>query len=418
MATRAGRPCSLAFISAPVQLSTRDEIAHRLEEARQRTLQLVEPLTDDELNRVYSPILSPLAWDLGHIANFEELWLVQTIGDREPLRGELGRFYDAIENPRATRNELPILRGDDLRAYMRDVRARALEVLGEVDLESGGDPLLAGGFVYELLLAHEHQHNETMLQLIQMIDGYEPVEAVEPPAPGPDADAGPEMVLVEGGEVEIGAGPEGFAYDNERPRHTVALEPFWIDRAPVTNAAYAEFVRDTGAEPPMYWEPDGAGGWVRTAMGRREPVDPDEPVVHVSWHEADAFARWAGKRLPTEFEWEAAARGADPERANLDQLAFGCARVGAYADAPSESGAVHMLGDTWEWTSSDFLAYPGFRAFPYREYSEVFFGDTYKVLRGGSWAARRNVVRTTFRNWDLPQRRQIFAGLRCARSAA
>jgi iron(II)-dependent oxidoreductase len=406
---------SLPAISAPVQLSTRDEIAQRLEEARHRTLQLVEPLSDEELNRVYSPILSPLAWDLGHIANFEELWLVQRVGRREPLRGELGQFYDAIENPRSIRGELPILRGSELRAYLDDVRARALEVLDGVDLESTDDRLLADGFVYELLIAHEHQHTETMLQLIQMIDGYEPVESVE--VPPVDAVDGPDMVLVDGGPVEIGAGPHGFAYDNERPRHSVELAPFWIDRQPVTNGAYAEYVRETGADPPMYWEPDGAGGWVRTAMGRRREVDPDEPVVHVSWHEADSFARWTGKRLPTELEWEAAARGADPGSANLDQLSFGCARAGAYSDAPADCGAIHMLGDVWVWTSSDFQAYPGFRAFPYPEYSEVFFGDSYKVLRGGAWATRRNVIRTTFRNWDLAERRQIFAGLRCARDA-
>jgi gamma-glutamyl hercynylcysteine S-oxide synthase len=296
------------------------------------------------------------------------------------------------------------------------VRARTLDVLDEVDLESE-DPLLAGGFVYELLIAHEHQHTETMLQLIQMIDGYEPLESVSWPEPDAGAPDRQEMALVEGGEVDIGAGSDGFAYDNERPRHAVRLDPFWIDTAPVTNAAYAEFVRETGAESPMYWEPDGEGWWVRTAMGRREPLDPAQPVVHVSWREAGAFARWAGKRLPTEFEWEAAARGSDRDRANLDQLAFGCTPVGAYADAPSECGAIHMLGDVWEWTSSDFLPYPGFRAFPYREYSEVFFGETYKVLRGGAWATRRNVIRPTFRNWDLPQRRQIFAGLRCAKDA-
>ena len=388
-----------------------------MEEARTRTLQLLAPLSDSELNTVYSPIVSPLAWDMGHIANFEELWLVQTVGGREPLHGELGALYDAIENPRATRNELPILRGDDLRSYLEDVRERALDVLDGIDLDSVEDPLLAGGFVYELLIAHEHQHTETMLQLIQMVDGYEPIEVVEPPAPDPAASDGPEMVLVEGGTVELGAGPDGFAYDNERPRHTVEIDSFLIDRTPVTNGAYAEFVSDTDAEPPMYWEADG-DWWVRTAMGRREPVDPDEVVIHVSWHEADAFARWAGRRLPTEQEWEAAARGADADRANLDQLAFGTSRVGAYADAPSDCGALHMLGDAWEWTSSDFLAYPGFEAFPYPEYSEVFFGDTYKVLRGGAWAARRNVVRTSFRNWDLPQRRQIFAGLRCAKDAA
>jgi iron(II)-dependent oxidoreductase len=167
----------------------------------------------------------------------------------------------------------------------------------------------------------------------------------------------------------------------------------------------------------MYWERDGEGGWVTTTFGRREPLDPAKPVVHVSWHQADAFSRWAGKRLPTEFEWEAAATGADPDRANLDLLGFGCAPAGAYADAPAESGAVQMLGDVWEWTSSDFNGYPGFRAFPYPEYSEVFFGDAYKVLRGGAWATRRDVIRTGFRNWDLPERSQIFSGIRCVRQS-
>jgi iron(II)-dependent oxidoreductase len=226
------------------------------------------------------------------------------------------------------------------------------------------------------------------------------------------------MVLVEAGEHEIGAGEGGFAYDNERPRHTVALDPFWIDARPVSNAEFARFVKQTGAEPPMYWERDGEGGWIRTAMGRTEPPAPAHPVVHVSWDQADAFARWAGKRLPSEHEWEAACAGADRERANLDQLAFGTAPAGAYADAAAECGAVQMLGDVWEWTASDFRAYPGFEPFPYPEYSQVFFGEQYKVLRGGAWATRRNVIRPSFRNWDLPERRQIFAGLRCAKDAS
>jgi gamma-glutamyl hercynylcysteine S-oxide synthase len=354
-----------------------------------------------------------LAWDLGHIANFEELWLVQTISGREPMRGELGRFYDAIENPRATRNELPILRGDDLRSYMSEVRERTLEVLDEIDLDNG-DPVVRDGFVYDLILAHEHQHNETMLQLLQMVPHYEPAERDPAPASEPVAD-GPEMVAVESGEHEIGAGPAGFAYDNERPRHTIELAPFEIDRKPVTNAAYAQFVDETGAEPPLYWERDGGGGWVRTAMGETRALDPGHPVVHVDHPSAEAFARWTGKRLPTELEWEAAARGAEPGRANLDHLAFGTAPAGAYADAASDCGAVQMLGDVWEWTSSDFTGYPGFEAFPYDEYSKVFFGPEHKVLRGGAWATRRDVIRTTFRNWDLPIRRQIFSGVRCVR---
>lgn len=364
---------------------------------------------------MYDPILSPLIWDLGHIANFEELWLVRRIGDREPLRGDLGELYDAIEQPRKIRGELPILRADEVRPYMEQVRERTLEVLGEIELDPD-DRLLADGFVYEMLLAHEQQHNETMLQLLQMVEPYEPVE-VDGSAAAEPVTEGPEMVPVEGGEREIGAAPEGFAYDNERPRHRVEVASFLIDRTPVSNGDYIVFLEETGAEPPMYWEREGDGSWIRTAMGRTEEVDRRLPVIHVSWPEADAFARWAGKRLPSEAEWEVAAAGASRERANLDQLSFGPARVGAYGDAPSACGALQMLGDVWEWTSSDFTAYPGFAAFPYPEYSEVFFGDAHKVLRGGAWATRRDVIRTSFRNWDLPERRQIFSGIRCARDA-
>ncbi|HEX6204195.1 MAG TPA: SUMF1/EgtB/PvdO family nonheme iron enzyme, partial [Solirubrobacterales bacterium] len=289
----------------PADLTSQSKaaIAEALAEARERTLALVEPLDDEQLNTVYSPILSPLAWDLGHIANFEELWLVQTIGGREPLHGDLGRFYDAIENPRRIRGELPILRDAELRSYMADVRERALDVLEGVEIDPDvEDPLLREGFVYEMLLAHELQHNETMLQLLQLVGDYEPIVPV---GTSPVAGDGPEMLPVEGGSYMIGAPPTGFAYDNERPRHEVELAAFEIDRAPVSNAAYAEFIEATGAEPPLYWEREGVS-WVSTAMGRRTPVEPDHPVVHVSCHDAEAFAAWAGKRLPTEFEWEAA----------------------------------------------------------------------------------------------------------------
>lgn len=378
-------------IATDVSSVSKAAIADALAEARGRTLALLEPLSDEQLNTVYSPILSPLAWDLGHIANFEELWLVQTIGGREPLHGELGRFYDAIENPRKTRGELPILRDADLRAYLTDVRGRTLDVLEGVEIEAEAeDPLLREGFVYEMLLAHELQHNETMLQLLQLVDGYGLPEEIAAEldsarAAAAGAPAG-ETVAIAAGTYEIGAPDRGFAYDNERARHEVELGAFEIDRAPVANGAYLEFIAATGAQPPLYWERDGEG-WVDTARGGREPIDPAHPVVHVSWEEADAFARWAGKRLPTEFEWEAA-------RPRLDGVGHG-----------------------WEWTSSEFRAYPGFEPFPYPEYSQVFFGDSYKVLRGGSWATHPRVARPSFRNWDLPQRRQIFSGLRCARDA-
>jgi iron(II)-dependent oxidoreductase len=400
-------------IAEVAQATGKERIAERLAATRERTLALIEPLSEGQLNTVYSELLSPLAWDLGHIANFEELWLVQTVGGLEPLDGALGRYYDAIENPRSVRNGLPLLRGEELRSYLRDVRERALGVLDRADLEQTENPLLEGGFAYEMLIAHERQHQETMLQLLQMVDGYE--------CPGRDlavaevsVEPGPEMVEVPGGSYSIGAAGDGFAYDNERPRYTVEVETFRIDRAPVTNEAFARFIDETGAEPPLYWEPDGEGGWLHTAFGRRRPVDPRRPVVHVSCGQAADFARWSGRRLPTEFEWEAAASGADPAHANLDQLAYGCAPTGGYAEGASACGARQMLGDVWEWTASAFEAYPGFRAFPYSEYSEVFFGADYRVLRGGSWATCRDVVRTSFRNWDLPIRRQIFAGFRCA----
>jgi gamma-glutamyl hercynylcysteine S-oxide synthase len=276
-------------------------------------------------------------------------------------------------------------------------------VLEEIEIGPGADnPLLRDGFVYEMLIAHEQQHNETMLQLLQMVDGYEVPRGIGHLSPGQasgqlarrfeyppvrEMPNTPGTVRIGAGSYEIGASAQRFAYDNERPRHMVELEPFEIDRAPVSNAAYIEFMEVTGAEPPMYWERDGEEGWVLTTGGDRRPVDPSHPVLHVSWHEADAFARWAGERLPTEQEWEAA--------------------------WPQLEG----VGFAWEWTSSDFLPYPGFQAFPYREYSEAFFGDAYKVLRGGSWATHPNVRRPSFRNWDLPERRQIFAGIRCARDA-
>jgi len=408
------QPGNLARIAPSAPAPPKDAIAERLGEARERTLLLVEQLTEEQLNTAYSPILSPLAWDLGHIANFEELWLVQTAGGREPLDGSRGAFYDAIENPRASRNELPILRGPELRAYMDEVRERALGVLESLDLEDPGDPRLRDGFVYEMLIAHEHQHNETMLQLLQMIDGY------EPPALGRSADGErrPESamresseILVPGGTYEVGAPAGGFAYDNERPRHEIELAPFAIERTPVTNGDFIEYMEDSGAEPPLYWERDG-DAWLSTTFGRRAPIDAGAPVVHVDYRQASAYAAWRQKRLPTELEWEVAARGADPNAANLDHEFF--APLPPTALGASDCGAEAMLGDVWEWTSSELTGYPGFEPFPYPEYSEAFFDRGYPVLRGGSWATRRNVVRRSFRNWDLPERRQIFSGFRCA----
>ena len=348
-------------------------IAAELIRAREATMELLEPVDDELLVAQVSPIMSPLVWDLAHIGWFEELWLVRRDGEQS-LEG-FDDLYDAFRHERAERSSLPILQPAEARAYLEAVRRKALRVLEDEPRDA---------YVYGLVVQHELQHQETMLQLLQMLDvPYRPAEAdPERFAPAPlDGDDG--TVHVEAGTYEVGAPERGFAYDNERARHAVELAAFEVDRTPVTNAAYIAYMEETEAAPPMYWTRDG-DGWSRAAMGVNVPVDPARPVVHVSHEEAEAFARWAGKRLPTEFEWEVA--------------------------APRLDG----VGGVWEWTSSDFLAYPGFEAFPYDEYSKVFFGDTYKVLRGASWATHPHVARPSFRNWDLPQRRQIFAGIRLA----
>lgn len=363
-------------------------------------------VSDEDLDRVHSRLMSPLAWDLGHIAAFEDLWLCRACGGLELLRPDLALVYDADETPRARRGALEYLPAAEVRDYMAAVRERSLAILADPEC----DPMLI-----ELVLRHEQQHNETMLQTL-CIARIDPPKSLRRELPAGDAAPGPDMVTVAGGPFEMGSPSEDFAYDNERPRHLVDVPAFQIDRLPVTVGDWIEFMDAEGAPEPLHWN--------GTAP------DPREPVVHVSWDEASAYARFRGKRLPTEAEWEKAsswdpATGASyrypwgdaapsPALANLDQTGFGPAHAGTYADGASPSRALGMIGDAWEWTASEFGPYGGFRAHPYREYSEVFFGRGYRVLRGGSWATRPRSVDNRFRNWDLPERRQIFAGFRCA----
>jgi gamma-glutamyl hercynylcysteine S-oxide synthase len=416
-----------------------------LAEARARTLWLVDSVSHEDMERVHSTLLSPLVWDLGHIAAFEDLWLCQQAGGLPALRPELADVYDATLTPRSNRGDLPYLRQAEALQFMVEVRERALSVLDRADISESGDRLNANGVVWEMLIQHEHQHNETMLQTLSLAaPGVYSPKRHPLPAP-PPGQRGPDMVPVEGGACLLGSSAEGFVYDNERPCHEMEVPSFEIDRLPVTNADYMLFVEAggyrrhewwsdegwawreaEGVERPQYWTPDGE---VR-AFERIAPLEPDKPVMHVSWYEADAYARSRGKRLPTEAEWEKAAswdEAAGVQRlhpwgdeapggrlANLDHTAFGPARVGAYPAGASSYGVLGMVGDAWEWTASDFAGYPGFEPFPYSEYSEIFFGSEYKVLRGGSWASRPSVARASFRNWDYPIRRQIFAGFRCA----
>jgi iron(II)-dependent oxidoreductase len=415
-----------------------------LEEGRRRTLALVASVSDADLERVHSPLMSPLAWDLAHIAAYEDLWLGHRYGERPLLREDLAATYDAFETPRAVRGDIELLGAAQAREYLSDVRARTLDVIDE---RGAGD-----GMLLEMVLRHEHQHDETMLQTLQLacLPDYELAgRRPEPAAPRPTF-SGLDMVEVPAGPCTIGAPADAFAFDNERPRHRTEVRGYLIGRTPVTNADYLTFVEDGGYQRREWWSDEGwawqqqseivrPGAWTADLaaewrLGHLEPLDPARPVIHVSWFEADAFARAHGARLPTEIEWEKAAtwdRGEGVARrypwgnrrpvpgrhANLDQRGCGTAPAGAYPDGASAYGCLGMIGDVWEWTASRFDGYSGFVAHPYPEYSEVFFGDEHRVLRGGSWATRTRVATPTFRNWDYPQRRQIFAGTRIARSA-
>jgi iron(II)-dependent oxidoreductase len=428
----------------------RDLIAGVLAAARDRTAALTDCVDDGDLTRQHSPLMSPLVWDLAHIANQEEMWLLRAVGGQDPIHPEIDPIYDAFEHPRAERPALPLLQPQEARHYAADVRGRVLDLLGRAQF--GGRRLVTGGFAFGMIAQHEQQHDETMLITHQLRKGAPVLTAPHPAPPPVDAISLPPEAMVPGGPFTMGTSTEPWALDNEQPAHLVHVPPFFIDTTPVTNAAYAEFIAAGGYDDPRWWSPAGwdhrqrarlsapmtwrrdGGEWVRTSFGGTEPVAAAEPVLHVSWYEADAYARWAGRRLPTEAEWEKAARldpvtglsrrfpwGDDaptPERANLGQAHLRPAPAGSYPAGAAPCGARQLIGDVWEWTSSDFLPYPGFRAWPYREYSEVFFGSEYKVLRGGSFAVSPVACRGTFRNWDYPVRRQIFAGFRTARSAA
>jgi iron(II)-dependent oxidoreductase len=425
----------------------RGRVAAELTRTRARTAVLTESVDDGDLVRQHSPLMSPLVWDLAHVGNQEELWLVRDVGGREPVRSDIDELYDAFKNPRSDRPQLPLLGPTEARRYVATVRDKVLDLLDTVPLE--GRRLVTDGFAFGMIVQHEQQHDETMLATHQLRVGRPVLAAPPPPKATVRVDG---EVLVPGGPFTMGTSVDPWALDNERPAHDVHVPAFMIDAAPVTNGRFAEFIADGGYDDmrwwseagwqhrvaadltaPMHWHRDGAG-WAYTRFGRPGPIVPDEPVVHVCFYEAQAYARWAGKRLPTEAEWEKAARfdpgtgrsrrypwgDDDPtaEHANLAQRHLAPAPAGAYPMGASPQGAHQLIGDVWEWVDTDFHGYPGFAAFPYREYSEVFFGPKYKVLRGGSFGTDPAACRGTFRNWDHPIRRQIFSGFRCARSVS
>jgi iron(II)-dependent oxidoreductase len=422
----------------------RGRIGAELVRTRDRTTLLTDAVDGDDLVRQHSPLMSPLVWDLAHVGNQEELWLVRDVGGRDPVREDIDHLYDAFKHPRRDRPALPLLDPDQARSYNRVVPDKVLDILDGTALE--GRRLVDNGFAFGMIVQHEQQHDETMLATHQLRAGEAVLSAPPPPASRVEV-AG--EVLVPGGRFTMGTSIEPWALDNERPAHEVDVAPFFLDAAPVTNGRYEAFIAAGGYDDPRWWTPEGwahrteagleapmhwlrdGSGWAVRRFGRVGPLEPDEPVVHVCFHEAKAYATWAGRRLPTEAEWEKAARfdpatgrsrrypwgdeDPEPRHANLGQRHLSPAPVGAYPDGASPLGIHQLIGDVWEWVDTDFHGYPGFAAFPYREYSEVFFGPDYKVLRGGSFGTDAAACRATFRNWDYPVRRQIFSGFRCAR---
>jgi iron(II)-dependent oxidoreductase len=426
-------------------VSVREQLARDLARARERTLRLVD-FDDGELRRQYDPLMSPLVWDLAHIGQQEELWLLRGGDPARPgaLPPDVEGLYDAFVHSRPGRVDLPLLSPGRARAYCRTVRSAALDALDRSPDEPDEN------FPFGMVVSHEHQHDETMLQALNLRTGPPLLRAAATLPPGRPGLAGT-SVLVPGGPFVLGvdAASEPFSLDNERPAHVVEIPSFRIGRVPVTNGEWRQFIDDGGYHEPRWWSARGwqhrqrAGltapqfwdldGQTRTRFGHVEPIRADEPVQHVTYFEAEAYAAWAGARLPTEIEWEKAcawdpvanarrrypwgAEEPSAERANLGGEALRPAPVGAYPAGASAYGAEQMLGDVWEWTSSPLQPWPGFVPMIYQRYSQPFFGGDYRVLRGGSWAVEPGILRPSFRNWDHPYRRQIFAGVRLAWSA-
>ena len=425
-------------------MTSRETLARELTKARDRTLRLVD-FDDDELGRQYDPLMSPLVWDLAHIGQQEELWLLRDGNPDRPgmLPPDVDRLYDAFVHSRASRVALPLLPPADARAYCSTVRDKALDTL---DALPGQDFDGDASFRFGLVISHENQHDETMLQALNLRSGTPLLDTGSRLPAGRPGVAGT-SVLVPGGEFVLGvdAVSELHSLDNERPAHTVDVPAFRIGRVPVTNGEWQQFIADGGYEQPRwwsdrgwshrqeadlraphFWNPDGT----RTRFGHVEGIPADEPVQHVTFFEAEAYAAWAGARLPTEVEWEKACAwdptararrrypwGASEPTSHLANLGGDSLRpapVGAYPAGASAYGAEQMLGDVWEWTTSPLRPWPGFTPMIYEQYSQPFFDGDYKVLRGGSWAVAHGILRPSFRNWDHPIRRQIFSGVRLA----
>lgn len=430
------------------QTDVRERVQADLQTARRDTLALFDLASEAELHSSPGFGFRPVIWHLAHIGAFESYWIAQRIAGLPPVDERYERIFDPIKTPREQSKDLPSRR--EMEDYLRRARETTLTCLDKIDFTKN-DPLLRDGYVFDLILEHERQHQETLAYLLHLLepskkrlerasDRSTPVASVKP---------SDDMITFAAGDFPLGASADRFAYDNEFPQHIVHVPAFKLERFPVTNERFARFVEAGGyarrdwwddegwawrekenVTAPLNWSRAGEDKWTARRMFDEGELAPDHPVCGIGWFEARAFASFAGKRLPTEAEWERAASwnqstntkrlyawgDAEPDaaRCNFDNEFWGTTAVGAFPAGASPEGCFDLNGNVWEWTSSTFASYPNFTAFPYREYSEEWFDGDHRVLKGGSWATRASILRTSFRNFFRRPFRIAFAGVRLA----
>jgi iron(II)-dependent oxidoreductase len=433
------------------------QLVEALKETRARTLKLVEDLTEAQLMGPRLQIVNPLRWEIGHMAWFQEFWILRHLGGQPPILKQGDDLYDSAQVAHETRWSLPLLERDETLAYMKQVLDGVIRQ-ASVDLKdrNGYDQ----EYFLNLVLLHEQMHDEAITYTRQTLSYPAPaMDVINKVGFADDLQSDNDLTRdaeIPCGKFTLGSAPEhSFVFDNELLAHDVDVAPFSISKTAVTNGEFGNFVEDGGysrrelwtsegwqwrstaaADCPIYWRREGNDQWVRRNFDEWVVLENRLPVIHVNWYEADAYCRWAGRRLPTEAEWEMAA-SAEPaeqgrgskrhkrrypwgddsptlERANLDWRAMGCIPVEALPAGDSAFGCRQMIGNVWEWTASDFNPYPGFVAGPYKEYSAPWFGN-HKVLRGGCWATRSRLIHNSYRNFYTPDRRDVWAGFRtCA----
>lgn len=436
-------------ITIPKNLSpAAKELVNALLDTRQREIEVISGLTKTQLFGSQLRIIEPPIWELGHVGWFQEHWILRNLDEADPIWPEAYKLYDSFNIPNAERWDLAFPSQKETMAYITDVLQRTVQRLDGREVNNKED------FFYRLAINHEDMHSETMVHIRQTLGYTQPQIGLTRQTPI-EIDESYELhdIAIPGGTTMLGATKElPFVLDNEKWAHPVEVKPFRISATPVTMAQYRMFVEadgyrersvwsdegwawreKEGATKPVYWEQEPDGEWCMRVFDRVERIRPFHPMMHVNFHEAEAYCNWAGRRLPSEAEWELAAGGQlnddgtgfttvkhwypwgndrpNRETANLDSAASGPIDVRALPESDSAFGCRQMIGNVWEWTADTFDAFPGFEIDPYETYSAPSFGRQ-KVLRGGCWVTRSRVIRNTWRNFYTPDRNNIFAGFR------